>query len=98
VALAFRYIVKVRWCNFHPLLEEALRAGITRVNYSGEQIKKTLDQIYDAAAENEFWHDVLTAIADLTNSQGAVLLPPPRKQKWWITFPPTLFELRRTSR
>jgi len=44
-------------------LEEALQAGITRVNYSGEQIKKALDLFYDAAAENELWRDILTAIA-----------------------------------
>jgi hypothetical protein len=49
-------------------LEEALQAGITRMNYSGEQIKKALDLIHDAAAQNELWRDVLTAIADLTNS------------------------------
>src|ERR1700761_5242728 len=40
---------------------------------SGEQFEKVLDLIYDAAAENDLWRDVLTAIADLTNSQGGVL-------------------------
>jgi len=40
---------------------------------SGERIEKVLDLIYDAAAENELWRDVLTAIADLTNSQGGIL-------------------------
>ena len=54
--------------QFHSQLEEALQAGITRMNYSGEQIKKALDLIHDAAAQNELWRDVLTAIADLTNS------------------------------
>jgi DNA-binding CsgD family transcriptional regulator/PAS domain-containing protein len=39
----------------------------------GEQIEKILDLIYDAAAENVLWRDVLTAIADLTNSQGGIL-------------------------
>src|SRR5262249_38526937 len=28
---------------------------------------------YDAAAENDLWRDVLTAIADLTGSEGAIL-------------------------
>ena len=40
---------------------------------SGEQIERVLDLIYDAAAENDLWRDVLTAIADLTNSQGGIL-------------------------
>jgi hypothetical protein len=40
---------------------------------SGERIEKVLDLIYDAAAENDLWRDVLTAIADLTNSQGGIL-------------------------
>jgi DNA-binding CsgD family transcriptional regulator len=40
---------------------------------SGEQLEKVLDLIYDAAAENDLWRDVLTAIADLTNSQGGIL-------------------------
>jgi DNA-binding CsgD family transcriptional regulator/PAS domain-containing protein len=39
----------------------------------GERIEKLLDLIYDAAAENDLWRDVLTAIADLTNSQGGIL-------------------------
>lgn len=38
-----------------------------------ERIEKVLDLIYDAAAENDLWRDVLTAIADLTNSQGGIL-------------------------
>jgi DNA-binding CsgD family transcriptional regulator len=48
-------------------------SGNTQVNPSGERIEKVLDLIYDAAAENDLWRDVLTAIADLTNSQGGVL-------------------------
>jgi DNA-binding CsgD family transcriptional regulator len=44
-----------------------------QVNPSGEQIEKVIDLIYDAAAENHLWRDVLTAIADLTNSQGGIL-------------------------
>jgi DNA-binding CsgD family transcriptional regulator/PAS domain-containing protein len=51
---------------------ERRRRGM-QVNPSGEQIEKVLDLIYDAAAENELWRDVLTAIADLTNSQGGIL-------------------------
>ena len=43
------------------------------MNPSGEQIEKVLDLIYDAAAENDLWRDVLTAVADLTNSQGGIL-------------------------
>lgn len=43
------------------------------MNPSSKQIEKVLDLIYDAAAENDLWRDVLTAIADLTNSQGAIL-------------------------
>lgn len=39
----------------------------------GERIEKVLDLIYDAAAENDLWRDALTAIADLTNSQGGIL-------------------------
>ena len=40
---------------------------------AGERIEKVLDLIYDAAAENDLWRDVMTAIADLTNSQGGIL-------------------------
>jgi len=38
-----------------------------------EQTDKVLDLIYDAAAENELWCSALTAIADLTGSQGGIL-------------------------
>jgi DNA-binding CsgD family transcriptional regulator/PAS domain-containing protein len=38
-----------------------------------EPTEKLLDLIYDAAAENDLWRDVLTAIADLTRSQGGIL-------------------------
>ena len=44
-----------------------------QVNYSAEQIEKLLDLIYDAAAENDLWRSALTAIADLTGSQGGVI-------------------------
>jgi hypothetical protein len=44
-----------------------------QVKPSGEQIEKVLDLIYDAAAENDLWRNALTAIADLTNSQGGIL-------------------------
>jgi DNA-binding CsgD family transcriptional regulator len=40
---------------------------------SGDPTEKLLDLIYDAAAENDLWRNVLTAIADLTHSQGGVL-------------------------
>ena len=43
------------------------------MNPSGEQIEKVLDLIYDAAAESDLWRNMLTAIADLTNSQGGIL-------------------------
>jgi len=41
---------------------------------SSEQFEKVLDLIYDAAAENALWPDAITAIADLTNSQGGSVL------------------------
>src|SRR5262249_14233990 len=44
-----------------------------QVNPSGERIERALDLIYDAAAENDLWRSVLTTVADLTNSQGAIL-------------------------
>ena len=53
--------------------QAAIAGGRLQVNPSGEQIEKVLDLIYDAAAENDLWRDVLTAIADLTNSQGGIL-------------------------
>ena len=43
------------------------------MNPSGERIERALDLIYDAAAENDLWRSVLTTVADLTNSQGAIL-------------------------
>jgi hypothetical protein len=43
------------------------------VNPSDEQIQNVLDLIYDAAAENELWQEVLTTVADLTNSRGGIL-------------------------
>jgi DNA-binding CsgD family transcriptional regulator len=43
------------------------------VNFSSEKAEKVLDLIYDAAAENDLWRDALTAIADLTGSQGGIL-------------------------
>lgn len=41
---------------------------------SSEQFENVLDLIYDAAAENDLWPDAITAIADLTNSQGGSVL------------------------
>ncbi|MBR0869834.1 helix-turn-helix transcriptional regulator [Bradyrhizobium tropiciagri] len=43
------------------------------MNFSGEKIDRVLDLIYDAAAENELWADALTAVADLTHSEGGIL-------------------------
>jgi len=43
------------------------------VNFSNEKIEQVLDLIYDAAAENGLWRSALTAIADLTGSQGCIL-------------------------
>jgi DNA-binding CsgD family transcriptional regulator len=44
-----------------------------QVNPFGEPIERLLDLIYDAATENDLWRDVLTAVADLTNSQGGIV-------------------------
>jgi DNA-binding CsgD family transcriptional regulator len=44
-----------------------------QVNPSGEQIHNVLDLIYDAGAENDLWQEVLTTVADLTNSRGGIL-------------------------
>ncbi|UFW53583.1 MULTISPECIES: helix-turn-helix transcriptional regulator [Bradyrhizobium] len=43
------------------------------MNFSSDKIEKVLDLIYDAAAENVLWPHVLTAIADLTRSEGGIL-------------------------
>lgn len=43
------------------------------MKFSDDQIEKVLDLIYDAAAENDLWPRVLTAIADLTHSEGGIL-------------------------
>jgi DNA-binding CsgD family transcriptional regulator len=43
------------------------------MNFSSDKIEKVLDLIYDAAAENDLWPHVLTAIADLTGSEGGVM-------------------------
>jgi DNA-binding CsgD family transcriptional regulator len=59
--------------QLRPMVDATAASGNTQVNPSGERIEKVLDLIYDAAAENDLWRDVLTAIADLTNSQGGVL-------------------------
>src|ERR1700743_693773 len=40
---------------------------------SGELIAGLPVLIYDCAAENDLWRTALTAIADLTHSQGGVL-------------------------
>lgn len=40
---------------------------------AGDKIEKMLDLIYDAAAENDLWPHALTAIADLTQSEGGIL-------------------------
>ncbi len=38
-----------------------------------DRAEKLLDQIYDAASDNDLWSAVLTEIADLTRSQGGML-------------------------
>ncbi len=38
-----------------------------------DRAEKLLDQIYDAASDNDLWSAVLTEIADLTHSQGGIL-------------------------
>jgi DNA-binding CsgD family transcriptional regulator len=43
------------------------------MNFSSDKIEKVLDLIYDAAAENDLWPHALTAIADLTRSEGGIL-------------------------
>lgn len=43
------------------------------MNFSSGKIEKVLDLIYDAAAENALWPHALTAIADLTHSEGGIL-------------------------
>ncbi|MCG2672793.1 helix-turn-helix transcriptional regulator [Bradyrhizobium sp. GCM10023182] len=43
------------------------------MKFSGEKIERVLDLIYDAAAENDLWPHALTAIADLTRSEGGIL-------------------------
>ena len=43
------------------------------MNFSSDKIEKVLDLIYDAAAENDLWSHALTAIADLTGSEGGIL-------------------------
>jgi DNA-binding CsgD family transcriptional regulator len=43
------------------------------MNFSSDKIEKILDLIYDAAADNDLWPQVLTSIADLTHSEGGVM-------------------------
>jgi DNA-binding CsgD family transcriptional regulator len=43
------------------------------MNLSSGKIEEVLDLIYDAAAENDLWPRALTAIADLTRSEGGIL-------------------------
>lgn len=43
------------------------------MNFSGDKIEKILDLIYDAAADNDLWPHALTAVADLTHSEGGIL-------------------------
>jgi DNA-binding CsgD family transcriptional regulator/PAS domain-containing protein len=44
-----------------------------QLKFSIDRLDKILDLIYDAAAENDGWPRALTAIADLTHSQGGIL-------------------------
>lgn len=41
------------------------------MNFSSDKVEKVLDLIYDAAADNDLWPHALTAVADLTHSEGA---------------------------
>lgn len=50
-----------------------MNSGGKMVNFSSDKIEKLLDLIYDAAAENDLWPHALTAIADLTHSEGGIL-------------------------
>lgn len=43
------------------------------MNFSSDKFEKVLDLIYDAAADNDLWPHVLTAVADLTHSEGGIL-------------------------
>lgn len=43
------------------------------MNFSSDKIEKILDLIYDAAADNDLWPHALTAVADLTHSEGGIL-------------------------
>ncbi|MHC2333868.1 helix-turn-helix transcriptional regulator [Bradyrhizobium sp. USDA 4454] len=43
------------------------------MKFSSGKIDQVLDLIYDAAAENDLWPKALTAIADLTHSEGGIL-------------------------
>jgi DNA-binding CsgD family transcriptional regulator len=43
------------------------------MDIASDHTEKLLDLIYDAATDNELWRHVLTAIADLTKSQGGIL-------------------------
>lgn len=54
-------------------LLSAARGQGSAVKFSGDQTEKVLDLIYDAAAENDLWPRALTAIADLTRSEGGIL-------------------------
>ncbi len=43
------------------------------MTFSSDRIEKVLDLIYDAAADNALWPHALTAVADLTHSEGGIL-------------------------
>lgn len=43
------------------------------MKFSSDRIEKALDLIYDAAADNALWPHALTAVADLTDSEGGIL-------------------------
>lgn len=43
------------------------------MNFSSDKIEKILDLIYDGAADNDLWPHALTAVADLTHSEGGIL-------------------------
>src|SRR5262245_38212785 len=49
-------------------------ARATRMARPSDSFERLLDLIYDAASDGALWPAALTAIADLTGSQGAILV------------------------
>src|SRR4051794_27637900 len=61
------------WGRRHRFDHGCSHPGERALSLPSDQAEKLLDLVYDAAAENDLWRNVLTAIADLTHSQGGVL-------------------------